>query len=204
MRPISNRLVALQAAWRRTRLFDWTVAGISLLAGFTIAATLSADIPIHLVLLGIALMALGIREIALGVTSTGRTLPIRALKAAAGVASTGLGFLVAVFPSFGVATLIWFLFLGLFGFGAAQIGNGLAGAHLPPWLRGYFVAIGMFNLLLTPFLLIAPGRPRITLVLLLAVAVVANGIAIIVHARVAIRSAIEPTRARGSNGRSLK
>jgi uncharacterized membrane protein HdeD (DUF308 family) len=201
---MANRLVALQAAWRRTRAFDWTVAGINLLAGFTVAASLSSDIPIHLVLLGIALMALGIREVALGVTSIGRTLPIRGLEAAAGVASTSLGFLVTVFPGFGVATLIWFLFLGLFSFGAAQIGNGLTGTQLPPWLRGYFVAIGTFNLLLTPFLLLAPGRPRITLILLLSAAVVANGIAILVRARIALPSATGPTRARDSNGRSLK
>jgi len=204
MRSIANRLMALQGAWRRTRAFDSVVAGISLLAGFTIAASLGADIPISLVLLGIALMALGIRGIAVGVTSTGRTIPFRALEWATGVASTGLGFLVAVFPSFGVATLIWFLFLGFFSFGAARLGNGLAGAHLPPWLRGYFVAIGMFNLLLTPFFVLAPGRPRITLVLLLAAAVVADGIAIVVRVRVGPRSATEPARARDSNERSLK
>jgi uncharacterized membrane protein HdeD (DUF308 family) len=163
-----------------TQAFDGVISGIDLVAGFAVVASLSADLPTHMVILAIAIMALGIREVAIGVRSPDRTIPIRVIDVTSGLAATNLGFLVAVFPGFGGSTRIWFLFLGLFGFGAAQIWNGLEGKQLRPWLRGYLVAVGMINLLLTPFLLLAPGRPQVSLVLLLSAAVVVDGVAIIV------------------------
>ncbi|HYY48712.1 MAG TPA: hypothetical protein VFA17_08535 [Thermoplasmata archaeon] len=152
----------------------------AVLVGFAVLGFLDADVPALQFWLAATLLLLGLRELARGIASLRTLLGI--FEAGAGLTTVVLAFLVAVFPGFGVATLFGFLFLGLFAYGGSQIGVGLSEASMPPWSRGYLMAVGWLNLLPGPLLQLMPGQPRLTFVLLASVALVVDGIALLVVA----------------------
>ena len=165
--------------FRIVRTVETGLGLFAVLVGFAVVGFLDAEVPALLFWLAVTLLLLGLHELAGGIFATSRGTVLRILEAAAGLATGVLAFLVAVFPGFGVATLIGFLFLGLFSFGASQIGVGLAEASMPPWSRGYLMAVGWLNLLPGPVLELMPGQPRLTFVLLASVALVVDGIALV-------------------------
>ena len=136
----------------------------------------------------------------MGVAARWRSGVVRGLGIAAGVLSIGFAFLVIALPGLGLATLVLFLYLGLIVFGAAEIGVGMGARLIRGWMRGYFVAVGVLNLVLAPLTLFMPGFARLTLVLILSLVLVVNGIELAVSGMVG-RFHIFGTAARAPTGR---
>jgi uncharacterized membrane protein HdeD (DUF308 family) len=171
------------------RTLESVLGAFSIAVGFGLMAFPNADVLAVLFWSATVLVLFGIRGITTGIARSSQRRAIRVLEGVSGVAILGLGFVVSVFPGFGVANLFGFLYLGLLAFGVAHVGVGVGRADLPPWFRGYLVSVGTLNGLLGPILVLTPGQPRLVLILLAAVALVVNGVAVAVSARVMHREA---------------
>ena len=161
------------------------VAGlIAIVLGFYVILNQTIAILTLLVLLSWALILIGIRQIAMGAAAKWRPAGTRGLGVAAGVLSLILGFIVIAYPGLGVATLILLLFFGLVAFGVAEISVGAKARFIRGGLRGFFVVIGVLNLIFALVVLLFPKLGVLTLALLLSVALIVNGIELVVSGAV--------------------
>lgn len=146
------------------------ILGIAVLAYQTVA------ILTLLLLLSWALLLFGVRQIAMGVAARWRPGGLRALSVVAGVLLLVLAFLVIAFPGLGFATLVVLLYVGLVIFGVAEISVGAGARFMRGWMRGYFIAIGVLDLILASLILIFPSLAQLTLVVILSLALLLSGI----------------------------
>lgn len=162
------------------RALEILVGLIAIVLGFYVIMNPAIAALTLLILLSWALIVIGIRQVVMGVMARWRPSAIRALGVVAGLLALALGFVVLAYPGLGISTLVWVLYFGLFVFGITEIGIGVGARFLPAWQRGLFVAIGVVDLILAPVFLLMPSLAVLTLVILLSVGLVVNGISSVV------------------------
>lgn len=127
-----------------------------------------------IVLLSIGLIFAGIRSISLGGYSR-LSKTLRVGSAIAGVISLMLALAVVLMPGYGVLTLIIFMSYGLVVYGFSRVFLGHQLKATPGWLRGMIVAVGVLDIFLSVIVLALPRLALLTLVLLLALVLLASG-----------------------------
>ena len=125
-------------------------------------------------LLSIGLVFAGIRSISLVGFSR---LPngLRILSAIAGIISLILALLVALFPGFGVLTLMILVSFGLIVYGFSRIFLAYALRTMVGWLRGMIVAVGVVDVILSVVVIVLPGLALLTFAVILSLVLLVSG-----------------------------
>jgi uncharacterized membrane protein HdeD (DUF308 family) len=125
-------------------------------------------------LLSIGLVFTGIRSISLVGFSR---LPngLRILSAIAGIISLILALLVALFPGFGVLTLMILVSFGLIVYGFSRIFLAYALRTMAGWLRGMIVAVGVVDVILSVVVIVLPGLALLTFAVILSLVLLVSG-----------------------------
>jgi uncharacterized membrane protein HdeD (DUF308 family) len=126
-------------------------------------------------LLSIGLVFAGIRSISLVGFSR---LPngLRILSAIAGIISMViLALLVALFPGFGVLTLMILVSFGLIVYGFSRIFLAYALRTMVGWLRGMIVAVGVVDVILSVVVIVLPGLALLTFAVILSLVLLVSG-----------------------------
>ncbi len=85
---------------------------------------------------------------------------------------------VAILPrDIEITTSIYFLAIGLGLQGVIRIAMGGADTTLSNWLRGFLISVGILTILLTLFVMVFPNINEMILIVVLAYAFLANGLA---------------------------
>ena len=166
------------------RRSDW-VRALSVIVGFlAIAASVfvlvspGLGVLTLLFILSFALIFLGIARIAASYEAKIWTKGHRALHAVAGVLALILGVLVLGFPMLGIGTLVFLLAFALLVYGIASlvIGGSAVANLLSKWMRALLVIVGALSIILSLIVIVYPALGLITLVVMLSVSLLLNGI----------------------------
>jgi uncharacterized membrane protein HdeD (DUF308 family) len=169
------------------------VAGvISIILAIYVLAYPTVAVLTLLVFLSVGLLLLGIRQIMIGAGARWRPGWLRVVGIVMGIVAIILGFLVIAYPGYGVATLVLLLAFGLLLIGVAEIAIGSGSRFARRWLRALLIVIGVLDLVLAPIVLLAPGLAVATLIFLLSLFLLLNGIDLIASGAV---GRIQVTRA---------
>ena len=106
----------------------------------------------------------------------------RVVDVIAGVLSIILGLVVLADPVLGASTLVLLLGLAAMIYGITTIVLGAVVAKLPKWLRGFLVATGVLTVIFSFVVLGFPALGLLTLVVMLTVSFLVNGVESIVSA----------------------
>jgi uncharacterized membrane protein HdeD (DUF308 family) len=133
-------------------------------------------------LLYVALLIIGIGRILIGALAKHLPVGIRILSIIAGLILIGLSIAVLAYqyPYFATDLMIAMFAFALLMYGISSITIGGFSKILPNWVRGLFVAEGIFAIIISIVVLVVPDIAILTLVFLLSFALVWNGIIAIV------------------------
>ena len=166
-----------QPSWLRA--LEIITGIMSIILGITVLIYPDWGVATLIVWLSVGLMFIGIRSIAL-VGVKGLSNGSKALSVISGILSVILAFLVIIFPDYGVATLIWFVAFGLLIYGFTMMYLAYVLKETPGYTRGWMVAIGVLDVILSVLVLVLPGASLLTLVIILAVVLLVSGVEMIV------------------------
>jgi uncharacterized membrane protein HdeD (DUF308 family) len=133
-------------------------------------------------LLYFALLFIGTGRILAGAIFKGLSTGLRILSIVSGLVAIGLAIMVLAyqFPYFATAVLVSILAVALLIHGIARVIVGALAKLLANWIRGLLIAGGILSIVLSIIILVMPGVAILTLVFLLSIALVWNGIDAIV------------------------
>ena len=166
-----------QPGWLRA--LEIVTGLLAIILGITVLIYPDWGVATLIVWLSFGLIFLGIRSIAL-VGVKGLSNGSKVVSVITGILSLILAFLVIIFPGYGVATLIWFVAFGLLIYGIAMIVLAYVLKATPGYTRGWMVAIGVLDVILSVLVLLLPGASLLTLVIILAVVLLVSGVEMIV------------------------
>ena len=158
------------------RIFHIIVGLIAIGLAFFILSEPGLGIGTLVLLLSIALLVLGISRVARGLSHKLFTKTHRAIDVLAGVLSIILGFVVLAFPLLGVSTLVLLLAFAAMIYGITAIALGALAKRLKKWSRAFLVIAGILSVLFSFLVIGDPALGLLTLVVLLAVSFLMNGI----------------------------
>jgi uncharacterized membrane protein HdeD (DUF308 family) len=166
------------------RTFDWlrglrVVVGLMAIAAAIIVLVLPGLAVLTLVLLlSFGLLFLGVARIAHSVAAKLWSKGHRALMAVAGVVALILGALILALPVLGVGALIFLLAFALMAYGIISllIGAWIGAGALSKWWRALLIIIGTLSVLFSFIVVVFPALALLTLVAMLSVALLLNGI----------------------------
>jgi uncharacterized membrane protein HdeD (DUF308 family) len=164
------------------RAFHIIVGLIAIAAAIFIIAEPGLGIYTLVLLLSISLLILGFSRLARGLSHRLFTKAHRAIDVIAGVLSLILGFVVLAFPLLGVGTLVFLLAFAAMIYGVTSLVLGALAGQLPKWSRAFLVITGIVSVVFSLVVLVFPAFGLFTLVVMLAVSFLVNGVESIISA----------------------
>jgi uncharacterized membrane protein HdeD (DUF308 family) len=155
---------------------------IAIGAGVIILAEPGLGILTLALILSITLLILGISRLARGLSHELFTKKHRALDVIAGVISIILGLVVSADPMLGASTIVLLLAFAAMIYGITTIILGALVNRLPKFARGFLVLTGILSVIFSVAVLDLPALGLLTLVVMLTVSFLVNGIESIVSA----------------------
>ena len=164
------------------RAFHIIMGLIAIAAAFVILAEPGLGILTLVLILSFALLVLGVSRLARGLSHNLFSKKHRALDIIAGALSIILGLIVLADPVLGASTLVLLLAFAAMIYGITTIILGALAARLPKWSRGFLVVTGILSVIFSFVVLDAPALGALTLVVILTVSFLVNGVESIVSA----------------------
>ena len=165
-------------AWLRSA--EVILGLITILFGVAVIAMPGLAVATLILLLSLALVFLGIREIVLGAAVTFIAKWLRAVSIVAGIATLIFSFYVIAYPGIAALTLVLFLYVALFVRGIGLLIMGGAAGVMSKRLRAGSIVVGLISLVLAVVFLSFPGLAIATLILLLSIGLVITGLEVLV------------------------
>jgi uncharacterized membrane protein HdeD (DUF308 family) len=127
-------------------------------------------------LLSSSLLFVGLSRIARGISLRPLGRGHRVLDVLAGLAGIAIGMIVLLFPLLGIGTLVFMLALGILIYGIVSATIGVTVTRLSRGVRALVVLTGILASLFSVIVLASPAVAVLTLVFLLSVSFMVNGI----------------------------
>ena len=153
---------------------------VAILFGVAVIAMPALAVATLILLLSLALVFLGIREIILGAAVTFIAKWLRAVSVVVGILTLILSFYVIAYPGIAALTLVLFLYVALFVRGIGLLIMGGAAGVMSKRLRAGSILVGLISLVLAVVFLSFPGLAIATLILLLSIGLVITGLEVLV------------------------
>jgi len=164
------------------RAFHILLGLIAIGAAFVVIVEPGLGVLTLVLILSITLLVLGVSRLARGLSHKLFTKGHRVVDVIAGVLSIILGLVVLADPVLGASTLVLLLALAAMIYGITTIVLGAVVAKLPKWLRAFLVATGILTVIFSFVVLGFPALGLLTLVVMLTVSFLVNGVESIVSA----------------------
>ncbi|HXY83362.1 MAG TPA: DUF308 domain-containing protein [Candidatus Saccharimonadales bacterium] len=133
-------------------------------------------------LLSFSLLFVGLSRIARGISLSALSKGHRVLDVLAGLLGIAIGIIVFLFPLLGLGTLVFMLAFGTMIYGIVSVAIGASASRLTKGVRALVVLIGILAIILSVIVLASPAVAVLTLIFLLSVSFMVNGIESIVLA----------------------
>jgi len=164
------------------RAFHILLGLIAIGAAFVILAEPGLGVLTLVLILSITLLVLGVSRLARGLSHKLFTKLHRTLDVIAGVLAIVLGLVVLADPVLGASTLVLLLAFAAMIYGVTTIILGARADKLTKWLRGFLIATGVLSVIFSFIVIDLPALGVLTLVVMLTVSFLVNGIESIVAA----------------------
>jgi len=164
------------------RVFHIIMGLIAIAAAFVILAEPGLGIFTLVLILSLVLLVLGVSRLGRGLSHNLYSKKHRALDIVAGILGIILGLVVLADPMLGASTLVLLLAFAAMFYGITTIALGALATRLPKWVRGFLVVTGILSVIFSFVVLVFPALGALTLVVLLTVSFLVNGIESIVSA----------------------
>jgi len=164
------------------RVFHVVMGLIAIAAAFIILAEPGLGILTLVLILSLVLLLLGVSRLGRGLSHHLYTKKHRALDIIAGILSIILGLIVLADPLLGASTLVLLLAVAAMIYGITTIVLGALAVRLSKWARGFLVVTGVFSVIFSFVVLDFPALGALTLIVMLTVSFLVNGIESIVSA----------------------
>ena len=169
-RQVSNGLRAL-----------YIIFGIvGIILGVAVLLMPDAGLETLMILLNVGLLFIASGRIVTGVMAKHLSRAFRIVNVVAGISVFVLALMVFLFPIFNLAFLVALFAVALLVYGMSRIMIGGFVDILPGWVRGILVAGGIFTIIMSFIVLLFPGAALISLVFLLSIVLIWNGLDAIV------------------------
>ena len=133
-------------------------------------------------LLSFSLLFVGLSRIARGISLTALSKSHRVLDVIAGLLGIAIGIIVFLFPLLGLGTLVFMLAFGTMIYGIVSVAIGASLSRLTKGVRALVLLTGILAIILSVIVLVSPAVAVLTLIFLLSVSFMVNGIESIVLA----------------------
>jgi uncharacterized membrane protein HdeD (DUF308 family) len=134
------------------------------------------------ILLSVSLLSVGLSRLARGIALRALSRGHRVLDVVAGLLGIGIGLIVFLLPLLGIGTLVFMLAFGTLVYGIVSVAIGASVTLLSRGIRALVVLTGVLAIILSVIVLVSPAVAILTLVFLLSVSFMVNGIESIVLA----------------------
>ncbi len=138
-------------------------------------------------ILSVVLLVSGIARILAGIFEKSLSDGLRAVNVGAGLLAFVLAVVALLYPQLATQVLIYLLSFALLLNGIARVVVGGFGDALPGWLRGLLMIVGLLTIIVSVVVFLYPALGFLTLVFLLSIAFMLNGIARIASGITGIR-----------------
>ena len=167
---------AVQKSPTGLRIIQFIMGGIAIaLAGFVLANPITTT-GFFLTFLGIALIVVGIANIIGGISHRAAPKSTRAINIGIGIVAIIGGFFTLAHPVAALLSLIWFISIFVFIYGAGLIVTGISYGNMGKGARIARVIIGAIVLILSGLLLEYPGLTLSMMIILLSINLFIQGI----------------------------
>lgn len=133
-------------------------------------------------LLSFSLVFVGLSRLARGISLSELSRGHRVLDVLAGLLGIAIGMIVFLFPLLGIGTLVFMLAFGAMIYGIMSVAIGASVSRLARGLRALVLLSGFLAMILSFIVLVRPAIAILTLIFLLSVSFMINGIESIVLA----------------------
>jgi uncharacterized membrane protein HdeD (DUF308 family) len=133
-------------------------------------------------LLSFSLLFVGLSRIARGISLSALSRGHRVLDVVAGLLGIVIGIIVFLFPLLGIGTLVFMLAFGTMIYGIVSVAIGASLSRLTKGVRALVLLAGILAIILSVIVLVSPAVAILTLIFLLSVSFMVNGIESIVLA----------------------
>ena len=137
--------------------------------------------------LSIALLIIGIARVFGGIFAKYLSDGLRAVHVGTGILALVIAIVALLYTELATQMLIYLLSFALLIHGIARIVIGGFCKVFPGWLRGLLVSVGLLTIVLSVVVFVSPAYGFLTLVFLLSIAFLSNGIARVVSGITGIR-----------------
>ena len=137
--------------------------------------------------LSIALLFIGIARVFGGIFAKYLSDGLRALNVGTGILALVIAIVAMLYPELATQALIYLLSFALLIHGIARVVIGGFAKVFPGWIRGLFAIVGLSTIILSVFVFISSELGFLTLVFVLSITFLLNGIARIVSGITGIR-----------------
>jgi uncharacterized membrane protein HdeD (DUF308 family) len=166
--------------WLRTVL---VIFGLVAIAASIFVLTVPGIALLSLVfLLSFSLIFVGLSRLARGISLSALSRGHRILDILAGLLGIAIGMIVFLFPLLGLSTLVVILAFGTVFCGIASVAIGVSVSRFTRGVRALALLAGILAIILSVIVLVSPAVAILTLIFLLSVAFMVNGIESIVLA----------------------
>ena len=170
------------------RIIQFIMGGIAIaLSGFVLANPI-ATTWFFLVFLGISLIVVGISNIIGGISYRTAPKSTRAINIGIGVVAIIGGFVILAHPIAALVTLIWFVSIFVFIYGAGLVASGISHREIGKGPRVARIIIGAIVLVLSAVLMEYPGLTLPLMIIFLSVNLFIQGIECIILGAVGYRA----------------
>jgi len=169
------------------RIIQFVTGGIAIaLSGYVLANPIPSTWFL-LVFLGISLLVVGISSIITGISYRSDSKSTRAINIGIGIVAIIGGFFTFAHPIVALATMLWFISVFVFIYGAGLVASGFARHDLGRGARIARVIIGAIVLVLSGLLLEYPGLALTMMIMFLSINLLIQGIERIISGAIGYR-----------------
>ena len=158
------------------RAVNLIVGFITLLLSLVVLLNPELAITTIILVLAISLIIIGSVRIFIGFLDESLTDKLRAFNIFIGLITFILAFMVIVYSGLTTIVLIYFLAFSLLLNGLARFVIGGSVRKFPGWLRGFLILIGAISIVLSFLIFVYPELGTVTLVFILSIVLLLNGI----------------------------
>ena len=169
------------------RALDIVFGLIAIILSLVVLAYQELAILTLIFILSIALLIIGIGRVIIGISAKYLSDGLRALNVGTGILALVIAIVALLYPELATQMLIYLLSFALLINGIARLViSGFAKAF-PSWLRGLLAVVGLLTIVLSVVVFISPALGELTLIFLLSINFLLNGIARILSGVTGIR-----------------
>jgi len=169
------------------RALDVVFGLIAVILSIVVLVYQDIAIPTLIFVLSIALLIIGIARVFGGIFAKYLSDGLRAFNVGTGILALVIAIVAMLYPELATQVLIYILSFALLINGIARLVIGGFGKVFPSWLRGLLAVVGLLTIVLSVVVFVSPAFGELTLVLILSITFLLNGIARIVSGITGIR-----------------